>query len=133
MSTTKETTLRLHMPQWQGGNDHNYSFGAVPLAWLAPPANGPIETVSVRELKEDDLLNEIGRRRVGSDVLADRSAPVLDSKQFGPVLFNNPQGLPDVLTAVPRGRMAPSTLCSSCTMLLLPAASPLPNTCRGKQ
>lgn len=29
-------TLRLLMPQWQGGNNPAYSFGAKLLAWLAP-------------------------------------------------------------------------------------------------
>ena len=31
-------TLRLVMPQWQGGNNPPYYFGAKLLAWLAPPA-----------------------------------------------------------------------------------------------
>lgn len=35
-------TLRLLMPQWQGGNNPPYSFGAKLLAWLAPdPGNIP--------------------------------------------------------------------------------------------
>ena len=42
-----ERTLRLIMPQWQGGNVHNYYFGAQLLAWLAPVATGPVETVPV--------------------------------------------------------------------------------------
>ncbi len=29
-------TVRLLMPQWQGGNNPHYSFGAELLAWLAP-------------------------------------------------------------------------------------------------
>lgn len=33
-------TLRLIMPQWQGGNNPAYSLGAKLLAWLAPAANG---------------------------------------------------------------------------------------------
>src|SRR5215471_458707 len=41
------TTLRVHMPQWQGGNVHDYWFGSQLLAWLAPAADGPIETVPV--------------------------------------------------------------------------------------
>ena len=44
-----ELTLRLIMPQWQGGNVHDYYFGAALLAWLAPAANGPVETVPVPE------------------------------------------------------------------------------------
>lgn len=31
-----QKTVRLLMPQWQGGNNPNYSFGAELLAWLAP-------------------------------------------------------------------------------------------------
>ena len=44
-----EQTLRLIMPQWQGGNRHDYYFGAQVLAWLAPAPNGPVETVPVPE------------------------------------------------------------------------------------
>lgn len=248
MSTKQETTLRLIMPQWQGGNVHDYSFGSQLLAWLAPLANGPVEIVSVPEPKpgetlevdngilgraallqqaraarqaiekhgpdrivtlggdclvdlapmaylnaryggnlgvlwvdahpdvltpkdfaqgnamvlgallgrgdadlmgevdtplqpshvmyagldawmpiEGDVINELGLRRAGSDALAESSAPVLawiasegitqlavhfdvdvlDPKQFGPVLFNNPDAPPDAWAGVPRGRLAP--------------------------
>lgn len=41
------TTLRLNMPQWQGGNEPAYRFGAELLRWLAPPHNGPEETVAI--------------------------------------------------------------------------------------
>lgn len=47
MSTTQATTLRLNLPQWQGGNLPEYYFGANLLAWLAPEADGPVETVAV--------------------------------------------------------------------------------------
>jgi arginase len=248
MSTKKETTLRLNMPQWQGGNAHEYYFGSELLACLAPVANGPVETVPVPEPKpgetlevengilgraallqqaraarqaieqhrpdrivtlggdclvdlapmaylntryggnlgvlwvdahpdvltpkdfahghaqvlgallgrgdpdlvgevdtpvkpsrvmyagldawmpvEGEVINELGLRRAGSDALAASSAPVLDwiasegithlavhfdvdvldPKQFGPVLFNNPDAPADFLADVPRGRMAP--------------------------
>jgi len=43
----EETTLRLNMPQWQGGDRHDYYVGSELLAWLAPVANGPVETVPV--------------------------------------------------------------------------------------
>jgi arginase len=56
MSAKKETTLRLNMPQWQGGNRHDYYFGSELLAWLAPPANGPVETVPVPEPKQGETL-----------------------------------------------------------------------------
>jgi arginase len=55
-STKKETTLRLNMPQWQGGNVHDYYFGSELLAWLAPPANGPVETVPVPEPQPGETL-----------------------------------------------------------------------------
>ena len=56
MSTKQETTLRLNMPQWQGGNVHDYYFGSQLLAWLAPVANGPVETVPVPEPQSGETL-----------------------------------------------------------------------------
>lgn len=248
MSTKQETTLRLIMPQWQGGNRHDYYFGSQLLAWLAPATSGPVETVPVPEPQpeetlnvengivaraallqqaraarqaiekhhpdrivtlggdclidlapmaylntryggklgvlwvdahpdvltpkdsshghthvlsallgrgdpdlvgevdtpvqpslvmyagldawmpiEGQVLNELGLRRAGSDALAESSSPVLDwiasegitqlavhfdidvldPKQFGPILFNNPDAPPDAWADVPRGRLAP--------------------------
>jgi arginase len=49
MATEGETTLRLNMPQWQGGDRPEYSFGSALLTWLAPAAHGPVETVPVPE------------------------------------------------------------------------------------
>lgn len=50
-------TLRLLMPQWQGGNNPAYAFGARLLAWLAPGADTttvqaevPVEVENGREL-----------------------------------------------------------------------------------
>lgn len=43
------TTLRLNMPQWQGGDLPAYRFGTELLRWLAPPHDGPEETVAVPE------------------------------------------------------------------------------------
>jgi arginase len=56
MSRKHGKTLRLHMPQWQGGNIHDYYFGSNLLAWLAPPADGPVETVPVPEPKPGETL-----------------------------------------------------------------------------
>ena len=56
MSVENQTTLRLHMPQWQGGNVHEYYFGSQLLAWLAPRANGPVETVPVPEPQPGEIL-----------------------------------------------------------------------------
>lgn len=43
------TTLRLNMPQWQGGDEPAYRFGAELLRWLAPSHEGPEETVAIPE------------------------------------------------------------------------------------
>jgi len=56
MPTKKQTTLRLIMPQWQGGNVHDYYFGSQLLAWLAPSTNGPVETVPVPEPQPGETL-----------------------------------------------------------------------------
>ena len=56
MSTPTETTMRLNMPQWQGGNDPGYHFGSQLLAWLAPAAQGAVETVPVPEPKPGETL-----------------------------------------------------------------------------
>lgn len=37
------------MPQWQGGDEPAYRFGSELLRWLAPPHDGPEETVAVPE------------------------------------------------------------------------------------
>ncbi|TKW65611.1 MAG: arginase family protein [Paracoccus denitrificans] len=37
----------MNMPQWQGGDEPAYLFGAELLRWLAPPHDGPEETVAV--------------------------------------------------------------------------------------
>jgi arginase len=44
------------MPQWQGGNIQAYHFGAQLLAFLAPPADGPVETVAVPEPEAGEAL-----------------------------------------------------------------------------
>lgn len=40
-------TLRLLMPQWQGGNNPTYQLGARLLAWLAPPSDAAFAEVPV--------------------------------------------------------------------------------------
>jgi arginase family enzyme len=137
MATKGESTLRLHMPQWQGGNRPDYRFGSDLLAWLAPAASGPVETVPVPEPKPGEPLDVengmLGRAallrqaRAGAAALADGSSPVLewlagegiahvavhfdvdvlDPTTFGPVLFNDPDAPADFLVGVPRGRLAP--------------------------
>ena len=58
--TKPNNTLRLIMPQWQGGNNPAYYFGSQLLAWLAPQATGPVETVNVPFNKKGELENENG-------------------------------------------------------------------------
>lgn len=56
----KSNTLRLYMPQWQGGNNPPYSFGAKLLRWLAPEAGSipeievPVEPFEGNELPMED-------------------------------------------------------------------------------
>jgi arginase len=54
-------TLRLIMPQWQGGNNPPYSFGAKLLAWLAPESgNTPQVEVPVVPYDGSELPTENG-------------------------------------------------------------------------
>lgn len=53
-------TLRLNMPQWQGGAEPAYRFGAELLRWLAPAHDGPEETVAVPAAAEQALEIEQG-------------------------------------------------------------------------
>lgn len=55
-----DKTLRLLFPQWQGGNNPPYFFGAQLLAWLAPEASGPVEQVPVSEPDGQPLPLEDG-------------------------------------------------------------------------
>ncbi len=48
------------MPQWQGGNNPNYSFGAELLAWLAPDNDQPLIHVPVQAYDGTPLHNENG-------------------------------------------------------------------------
>lgn len=53
-------TIRMLMPQWQGGNNPNYSFGAELLAWLAPDSDHPLVHVPVKAYDGTLLENENG-------------------------------------------------------------------------
>ena len=53
-------TLRLQIPQWQGGMLEAYHFGAQLLAFLAPAASGPVATVEVPEPEGSALALEDG-------------------------------------------------------------------------
>lgn len=73
-----KTTLRLNMPQWQGGNEPAYFFGAQLLQFLAPAATGPEETVAVDDPANGaNLENEngiVGRAAVVRQAKAARAA-----------------------------------------------------------
>lgn len=65
--TQNHKTLRLLMPQWQGGNKPTYQLGSKLLAWLAPESDDPLEEVPVmkpdgHELPTED--NVVGKSQV---------------------------------------------------------------------
>lgn len=69
-------TLRLLFPQWQGGNNPAYVFGAEMLNWLAPDPEGPVERVPVAEPDGKPLTIErgiVGRRELLSQLGEARS------------------------------------------------------------
>jgi arginase len=72
------TTLRLHMPQWQGGNVAAYHLGARLLSWLLPPGDGPEETVPVPRPEGDVPLTAedgiLDKRRLLAQARAARAA-----------------------------------------------------------
>lgn len=57
---SKNSTLRLLFPQWQGGNNPSYIFGSEMLSWLSPAATGPVERVAVQEPESAPLPVEDG-------------------------------------------------------------------------
>lgn len=60
MTATNDRTLRMIFPQWQGGNNAPYYFGAQLLSWLAPAPTGPVEEVPVPQPKDEALQVENG-------------------------------------------------------------------------
>lgn len=60
MASNSDKTLRLLFPQWQGGNNAPYFFGAQLLAWLSPEASGPVEEVKVTKPDGKPLQIENG-------------------------------------------------------------------------
>lgn len=67
MTAKTDVTLRLHFPQWQGGNNPPYHFGAQLLAWLAPAHDGPVAEVEVAAPSDAPLPLQAGIR--GRDAL----------------------------------------------------------------
>lgn len=57
---TNTKTLRLLMPQWQGGNNELYSLGARLLAWLAPESDAPLIEVPVKPYDGTESKRENG-------------------------------------------------------------------------
>lgn len=70
MTHIEDKTLRLVFPQWQGGNNPSYHFGAELLSWLAPAPTGPVENVPVTRPSGQSLHNENGI--VGRDALIEQ-------------------------------------------------------------
>ncbi|MHC8306376.1 arginase family protein [Pseudomonas sp. PB3P13] len=60
MNTPQDLTLRLLFPQWQGGNNPPYHFGAQLLSWLAPAPSGPVAEVTVDAPTDEPLPLENG-------------------------------------------------------------------------
>ncbi|SMN18578.1 similar to Kazachstania africana KAFR_0J00100 hypothetical protein [Maudiozyma saulgeensis] len=64
MTTTTDTdTIRIVIPDWQGGCLKEYQFGAQLLEWLAPKTDMPtihIDTapISTKEIEEDGVSNK---------------------------------------------------------------------------
>ncbi|WP_108610408.1 arginase family protein [Aminobacter sp. MSH1] len=58
--TTSPKTLRLLMPQWQGGNNPTYRLGARLLAWLAPEGDAEFAEVPVAQPDGSKLPVEEG-------------------------------------------------------------------------
>jgi arginase len=59
--TKQKQTLRLILPQWQGGNNPVYHFGSQLLAWLAPDNGQETVEIPVEEPKapHEDLVDGI--------------------------------------------------------------------------
>ncbi len=60
MTAKPANTLRLVMPQWQGGDEPAYRIGAKLLDALLPDAAGPVETVAVPQAGEGPRAEEDG-------------------------------------------------------------------------
>ncbi|MCM2435418.1 arginase family protein [Agrobacterium rosae] len=54
MAIDPTKTLRLNLPQWQGGDHPGYQVGARVLAAIAPDPRGPVETVAVANPRDDN-------------------------------------------------------------------------------
>ncbi len=80
MTRQAAKTLRLIFPQWQGGNNPPYYFGAKLLAWLAPAHDGPLEEVPVQTADGTPLAQEEGIVALRTLVKQQRAARQLIEK-----------------------------------------------------
>lgn len=81
---TKQTgVLRLMFPQWQGGNNPNYAFGAELLNFIAPPGkNSQTVRVPVAENFDEKLAVEDGvTAGVAMNSQADNARSILEEHQ----------------------------------------------------
>lgn len=60
MTDKSKKTIRILFPQWQGGNQALYGFGARLLHWLSPESRSPLHTISVPEFNPDTPEPEEG-------------------------------------------------------------------------
>ncbi len=76
-------TLRLLLPQWQGGNNPNYAFGAELLAYIAPNSNTS-ETIEMSVDKDFEKKLKVENGVVGEQVLfkqMEETAKILEEQQ----------------------------------------------------
>ncbi len=108
MNIDPTKVLRLIFPQWQGGDRPEYAVGARVLAAIAPPSQGPVETIAVpppaaadRPLQEcivsrEALLEQLAAARaaiarhqpeavvtLGGDCLVDLAPMAYLSERYG--------------------------------------------------
>ena len=74
-------TIRLAMPQWQGGNNANYPLGTDLLAFLAPDNGQPTLTVDVEPFDRDDTPDRGIAHRQALLTQLRRARAVLDDVQ----------------------------------------------------
>ena len=72
--TQPQKTLRLVMPQWQGGGLPTYILGAHLLAWLAPQSDAIVREVPVAPPSDGDLVKEQGVYERAAILRQDRDA-----------------------------------------------------------
>lgn len=75
------TTIRLIMPQWQGGNNPDYAFGSELLAWLAPKSKATKEIrVPMNEQSELQLEDGVVGRQAVTEQLLSAKGILTDEK-----------------------------------------------------